>query len=491
MARKLLFLLPLLSLAATYEPSSVTPPKPMRELRGVWVATVANLDWPSTNATTSAQQKAELLTILDRAVQLKLNTIIFQVRPCCDAMYASAVEPWSEYLTGTMGRAPEPFYDPLTFAIEEAHKRGLELHAWFNPYRARHILIRSTVSPNHIVRRRPDLVRKIGDYLWLDPGDREVQDYTLRVVMDVVRRYDIDGVHFDDYFYPYKGMGDKDQDFPDEQSWRRYGAATKLSRDDWRRDNVNQLMQRVYGSIKSAKPWVKFGISPFGIWRPNNPPQIKGSDAYAQIFADSRLWLSKGWVDYFAPQLYWQIRSPEQSFPILLKWWSGQNSRKRLLCPGLNTYNAGRSWPDDEIIEQIKLARKQSGVSGQIHWRASSLVQNTSLDNILLREVYTSPALVPATPWLGSSSMPKPTLIAGTTENGSKFRFDWKTPGLERPRLWLLQTRIAGAWNTRVLPGTQTSEAWRGKPPEIFAITAVDRTGSLGRSCAIQIRNSR
>jgi uncharacterized lipoprotein YddW (UPF0748 family) len=201
------------------------------------VASVANIDWPSKKNLSVPEQKSELLAILDRARELRLNAVMFQVRPACDALYASRIEPWSEYLTGTMGRAPEPFYDPLTFAIEEAHKRGLELHAWFNPYRARHFSAESPAPASHITKNRPQLVRAYGKYLWLDPGEKEVQDYSLSVVMDVVRRYDVDGIHFDDYFYPYKEKGPSgdDLDFPDGASWERFGAGGKLSRDDWRR----------------------------------------------------------------------------------------------------------------------------------------------------------------------------------------------------------------------------------------------------------------
>src|SRR5882724_12073739 len=293
-----LLLLPALGCrAATYQVSSVTPPPLAREFRGVWIATVANIDWPSKPGLTTAQQKAELISLLSHAAQLKLNAVIFQVRPACDALYDSKIEPWSEYLTGVMGKAPEPFYDPLAFALEEAHKRGLELHAWFNPYRALHKSHSGNISAGHISRTHPELVRSYGEYLWLDPGEREVQEYSLRVVMDVVKRYDIDGVQFDDYFYPDPtGLN---REFPDEASWRKYGVSGKLSRADWRRENVNAFISRVYTSIKAAKPWVKFGVAPFGIWRPGEPAQITGFDAYASLYADSRKWLAEGWVDYF------------------------------------------------------------------------------------------------------------------------------------------------------------------------------------------------
>jgi uncharacterized lipoprotein YddW (UPF0748 family) len=458
----------------------------MREFRGAWVATVANLDWPSTNALTPAMQKAELLAMLDRAVQLKLNVVIFQVRPSCDAMYASTLEPWSEYLTGTMGRAPEPFYDPLAFAVEEAHKRGLELHAWFNPYRARHFSAKSPISPNHISKTRPDLVRQYGKFLWLDPGEKDVPDYSLRVVLDVVRRYDIDGVHFDDYFYPDKRDAGTEQDFPDGASWKRFGAGGRLSREDWRRENVNRFLQRVAQSLKATKPWVKFGISPFGIWRPKSPPQIRGKDAFAEHFADSRLWLANGWVDYFAPQLYWPIEPPDQSFPVLLKWWAAQNAKGRVLCPGLNTFNVGRSWKPGEIVNQIRLARAQPGASGHIHWRMSTLMQNPALDTVLEREFYGQPALPPAMPWLSRATPAKPRLAVGHGEHGSEPALEWAAGGPEKPWLWVLQTRTGKEWKTEVLPGMKTSLELHGAAPDAVALTTVDRCGNTGRPAVLE-----
>src|SRR6185437_4058133 len=304
----LLMLSALGSRAATYLDSAIRPPAPEREFRGVWIATVANIDWPSKPGLSTAQQKAELISLLNHAEQLKLNAVIFQVRPACDAMYVSKIEPWSEYLTGVMGKPPEPFYDPLAFAIAEAHKRGMELHAWFNPYRALHKSHIGNIAPNHISKTHRELVRSYGEYLWLDPGEPAVQEYSLPVVMDVVKRYDIDGVQFDDYFYP-DPSNNGNRDFPDETSWKKYGVA------------------------------------PFGIWRPGDPPQITGTDAYNKYYADSRKWLVDGWVDYFSPQLYWRIEPKEQSFPVLLNWWAQQNIKHRNLWPGLSSvYNISQQW---------------------------------------------------------------------------------------------------------------------------------------------------
>jgi len=474
--------------AATYRPSSITPPPPAREMRAAWIATVGNIDWPSSNDLSTADQKAELLAIMDRAVQLKLNTLILQVRPACDALYASSVEPWSEYLTGTMGKAPSPFYDPLSFAVEEAHKRGLELHAWFNPYRARHSNAKSPIAANHISRTHPELVRRYGSSLWLDPGEKAVQDYSLRVIMDVVRRYDIDGVHIDDYFYPYKerDRSGRELDFPDDSSWRRFGAGGKLSRDDWRRENVDSFVHRVYTSIKQAKPWVKFGVSPFGIWRPGYPPQIQGFDPYDKLYADSRKWLVNGWLDYLAPQLYWSISAPEQSFPVLLKWWAEQNPKNRLIVPGMDTTKTSRRWAPQEIVDQIRLTRKQSGAAGHVHWNMAALMRNAALDTALERDVYAQPAVVPAMPWLarGARGTPK---LAAKVEGGS-LEVTWSFEKGGPVRAWVLQWRKGREWKTEVLPAGRKSRRFGPDFPEAIAISAVDRYGNLSRPAVLELR---
>jgi len=494
-----------LSPAAASRPSAASPPQPVREFRGVWVATVGNIDWPSQKGLSTAEQQAELVAILNRAAQLKLNAVIFQVRPACDALYASPIEPWSEYLTGTMGRAPQPFYDPLAFAIAEAHQRGLELHAWFNPYRARVLGAGSPTAPGHVSKTRPQLVRQYGKFLWLDPGEKQVQDYSLSVIMDVVKRYDVDGVHFDDYFYPYREKDDagKEMDFPDDASWRRFGAGGKLNRNDWRRENVDRLIQRVYKSIKSAKPWVKFGVSPFGIWRPGNPPSIKGLDAYAELYADSRQWLANGWVDYLAPQLYWAIDPPDQSFPVLLKWWAAQNPKGRLLAPGLNTTKTGRGssgdsayparrsreWKPDEILNQIRLARAQPGVSGHLHWNMRALMRNNALDEALQREVYQQPALMPASPWLGRSQPGKPKLTVLQSAAGPQRQISWGPTGWGKAWLWLLQTRAGGKWTTQILPANKTSQVWDHAVADVVAVSAVDRTGNISSPAALNLKS--
>jgi len=468
-----------------YRPATAAPPPPAREFRGAWLVTVANKDWPSRPGLPVAEQKAELTDLLDRAAQLKLNAIIFQVRPSCDALYASSIEPWSEYLTGTMGEAPQPFYDPLAFAIEEAHRRGLELHAWFNPFRALHPDAKSPVAPNHISRTHPELVRPYGKQLWLDPGEPAVRTYVLGVIMDVVRRYDVDGVQLDDYFYPYpeKDAAGRELGFPDDASWQKYGLASRLSREDWRRANINAFIQGIYQNIKAVKPWVKFGISPFGIWRPMNPPQIRGMDAYTKIYADSRKWFASGWLDYFSPQLYWSMDVPQQSFPVLLNWWAGQNAWGRHLWPGLYAANVGEKWGPDEIARQIAATRRQPGAGGEIFFRLRSLTDNAGLADVV-RAAYSQPALVPASPWLAGAPPATPRLVVGEDSRWA-LRLRWESTG-QPARWWVLQFRTNQVWTTEILPAARTNWAFAKPAPEWISVSAVDRTDNLGAPAALR-----
>jgi uncharacterized lipoprotein YddW (UPF0748 family) len=472
--------------SAGYEPSALLPPAVNREFRGLWIATVANRDWPSRPGLSVPEQKAELIGILDFARRLKLNAIILQVRPACDAFYASPIEPWSEYLTGVMGRPPAPFYDPLAFAVEEAHRRGLELHAWFNPYRALHFTSTSRMATNHVSRTHPELVRRVGKYLWLDPGERAVRDYTLGVVLDVVKRYDIDGVHFDDYFYPDRADSGADSDFPDDASWRKYSGRASdevLTRDEWRRSNVNTFIERAYRSIKLLKPWVKLGVSPRGIWRPGNPPGIKGMDAYATSYADSRKWLVNGWVDYFSPQLYWPIGSREQGFAALLGWWAGQNPKGRHLWPGLAVYRAP-DWKPDEIPNQIELTRRQPGVSGYLCYNSGGLMHNGDLTEALRLHVNAQSALVPASPWLAGAAPGRPTLTVNVSADGD-VRLDCK-PFRDTARWWLIQTRTGDQWRSEVLPAVPGVKRFSPPAPQVIAVTEVDRFGMAGQPAVVE-----
>ncbi len=464
----------------------VPPPFP-REFRGVWVATVDNIDWPSKRTLTTDQQKTELTHIMDVAAGMNLNAVILQVRPSADALYASKLEPWSEYLTGKQGRAPDPYYDPLSFAVQEAHRRGLELHCWFNPYRAYHPSQKGPNAPGHISRVHPNLVRHYGKYLWMDPGEPEVRRRSIQVITDVVRRYDIDGVHIDDYFYPYPEGG---QDFPDETSWGRYVASGgNLSKSDWRRKNVDDFVHELYDSIKSTKKWVKFGISPFGIYRPGMPSGIKaGIDQYSQLYADARKWLQEGWCDYFSPQLYWPVSQTAQSFPALLKWWSAQNSKGRNLWPGLytsRTFEGKNAWAPSEIEDQIRLTRELTSAPGSVHFSMKAFLLNAGGITTQLRSgLYSQPALIPASPWLDDVPPSAPVLGAPALQASSEI-FTWSSTGDEPAAWWAVWRSYGGAWSYDVLPGQthrfDAPEAVGAAALDGVAVAAVDRCGNMSK----------
>ncbi len=470
--------------ARTFSDAELVPPTVSKEFRGVWVASVANIDWPSRSGLSSSEARAELIGILDRAVELRLNAVIFQVRPAADAFYASEIEPWSEYLTGVQGKAPEPFWDPLEVAVREAHARGLELHAWFNPYRARHVGAKSVPASNHISKTSPALVKTYGPYLWMDPGEPLVRQRTLRVILDVVKRYDIDGVHIDDYFYPYQERTRAGRliEFPDAQSYRRYTqAGGKLSRDDWRRRNVDVLVQELHEGISKTKPWVKFGISPFGIWRPGHPEQIRGLDAYATLYADARKWLREGWLDYFTPQLYWPTTRPAQSYAALLEWWSGENLQRRHLWPGNFTTRTGgtgaSAWPMGELLEQIRLTRVNAGATGNVHFSMKSfLVNQAGMNDTLMAGPYREPALVPPTPWLKSDAPPLPVIVLATASGAQTVQLD--THDKTRPWQFVVRARVDSGWVVNVIPGhTKSWSPPKGDTVHFVTVASVNRLG--------------
>lgn len=468
---------------AEYSPTKATPPQPEREFRGAWIATVANINWPTEPGLPVGAQRAELNALFDIAVKNRLNAVMLQVRPAADALYDSKLEPWSEFLTGKMGQAPEPLYDPLKYAVDEAHKRGLELHAWFNPFRASHHSFKSPISPDHVSKTHPQWVRQYGVYLWLDPGEPSARRHSLKVIMDVVNRYDIDGVVFDDYFYPYpvKGGNGRNIPFPDDASWRKYGNKN-LERNAWRRQNVNHFVRDVRQSIRKAKPWVRFGISPFGIWRPGQPTQIRGLDAYDALYADARTWFRNGWVDYLSPQLYWAIEDYDQSFPVLLEWWGDQNTQGRHLWPSLNTVKIGGGFDEEEIINQIRKSRLL-GAKGQIHWSIGELVTNPAFTEMLRNEVYQVAALTPASPWLDEASPARPRLKI--TQSGSAKKATW-TPGKGGAvKRWVLQWETEGRWNTALLSQDARSHTF-DPPPDVIALRAVGRTGRLSDPVAFK-----
>ena len=455
-----------LPLLTSGDDGAEAPPAP-REFRGAWVASVDNIDWPSRRGLTAPEQQRELRAIVERAAALGLNALLLQVRPACDALYASTLEPWSEYLSGTQGQSPG--YDPLALWIDEAHARGIELHAWFNPYRARHSTARGALAANHVAQRRPTWVRNHGDQLWLDPGEPEAMAHSLAVVADVVTRYDIDGVHVDDYFYPYPVKppgGTEDIAFPDEASFAK--AATPLARDDWRRRNVDRFVQQMHERVHAIKPWVKVGISPFGLPRPDRRPAgIEGFSQFDKLYADVERWLAEGWLDYLAPQLYWSMDTRAQAFAPLLDAWARSNVKSRHLWPGLFTSAVARpprSWPADEVVAQLAhLQRERARAGGFIHFSMTALMDDRGDLASRLINANTGPALVPATPWLVAQRPQAPRLSRASGE----LRVQAAAGG-EAARWLALWSRRAGVWRLQVRAADR-----------VHALPAQDRAGAL------------
>lgn len=365
-----------------------------RELRGVWVATVSNLNFPSGSSLSAAEQRAELDSIVDIAAQYRLNAIFFQVRPECDAVYASDIEPWSRYLTGTQGQ--DPGYDPLLHLVQAAHSKGIEVHAWLNPYRAK-ANRNSSAATTHISEQLPEYAYEYGSLLWMDPGAAPVRDYLSEVVLDLATRYDIDGIHMDDYFYPYPQSGENFGDGATYAAYQNDGGTLDLG--DWRRSNVDQMVQRLHGELQSAAPDVRFGISPFGIYRPGMPPGITGLDQYAEIFADPKLWIEQGWVDYLAPQLYWPSTQTAQAYEPLLEWWSALSSERYIFAGNfLDKIGDSSAWTVDEFRTQVSSSRQyaSAGSRGNIFFTIRSFEADTEgVASMIGTELYTTPALPP------------------------------------------------------------------------------------------------
>ncbi|MBT8395902.1 MAG: family 10 glycosylhydrolase, partial [Gemmatimonadetes bacterium] len=471
------------------------PPDVPREFRAAWVASVANINWPSKPGLPVPLQKAEALALLDLLDSLNFNAVVFQVRPQADALYESSLEPWSYYLTGVQGQVPEPYYDPLAFWVDEAHARGLELHVWLNPYRAHHTS-GGEVTEHSIVRRKPELVVSLQQgYWWLDPAMDGTQDHSLEVVKDIVRRYDIDGVHFDDYFYPYPEYNGG-EDFPDHRSWEDYlRRGGQLARGDWRRNAVNNFIRRCYQAIRAIKPHVKFGLSPFGIWRPGSPESIQGFDQYDQLYADARLWLNEGWIDYWTPQLYWPVNQVPQSYPVLLGWWVQENPLNRHVWPGINIGSVPGEAGVDEAINQIMVTRGMiPAAPGNVHWSIGPLVSRDALAQGLRDGPYAEDALVPPSPWLDDDAPPEPDVEAVVEEE--VLRVTWRHSDPEDVFRWIVYHRIGDRWSYEVLnrgkaeaviPLSATVSGEQPRAPSAVAVAAVDRTGNQSRPVVIPV----
>ncbi len=356
------------------------------QFRGVWISTVKRLDYPSRSGLNSYELKREFIKILDSCKSVGINAVIFQIRPAADAFYASAYEPWSQWLTGKQGRAPYPYFDPLKFMIEQTHKRHMQFHAWINPFRAVATIGKADIVANHITKRKPQWFFNYGINKYFNPGIPAVRNYIATIISDIVRRYDIDAIHFDDYFYPYP-IRDKEKkiiNIPDSKTFRRYNQGFRNIK-NWRRNNINLFIRQVHDSIKKIKPWVRFGVSPPGVWRnkgyDSDGSATLGLAAYDWLYADVLFWLKKHWIDYVAPQLYWSIENKRANYKILLNWWVkhsyGIDLYIGLNIQAINKHAGKKSWGNpNEIPEQIKLADSYHAVKGFILYRYSSLMKN-------------------------------------------------------------------------------------------------------------------
>lgn len=398
-----------------------------REMRAVWVASVYNLDWPSKKGLPVDEQKQEFIQLLDDIKAMNMNAVIMQIKPTADAFYPSKFGPWSEYLTGTQGK--DPGYDPLEFMIEEAHKRGLEFHAWFNPYR---ITMNHTdlnrLSADHPARAHPEWTIAYGNQLYFNPGIPDAQDFIVDGIEEVVKNYDIDAVHMDDYFYPNKIAG---VPFPDQETYETYGQKfTHI--EDWRRDNVNELVKQINDTIKKEKPYVKFGISPFGVWRnikddPTGSNTTAGMTNYDDLYADTRTWIQPHHIDYITPQIYWSIGFQPAAYDVLTKWWSNEVKGQPVhLYIGQATYkinqNSDPAWSDpEEYFRQIELNRQSQLVQGSMHFSLKDINRNPlNVKKRLIEETYSKPALIPEMPWLHQKAPKKPIIQSvKKTEDGA------------------------------------------------------------------------
>lgn len=406
-----------------------SPPK--RELRAVWVASVANIDWPSRKGLSTESQKNEFTNLVKRHKQNGMNALFVQVRPSCDAFYDSNIEPWSEWLSGIQGKAPLPFYDPLAFMIEVTHQHGMEFHAWFNPYRAVINKTSSSIAKNHISVQRPDWIQIDENLKILDPGLPEVRNYVAKVVMDVVRRYDIDGVHFDDYFYPYPKKGVV---FQDDKTFKKYSKGIKNIH-DWRRNNINTLIKMISDSINSVKPNIKYGVSPFGIWRNKNShpsgSNTSGFESYNGIYCDPITWLKEGYVDYVLPQIYWSIGFPAADFSELALWWS-RNTYGKHIYVGHGAYKiengaADFRWENkSEMPNQIRMVRNITELRGSTFFSSKSISNNLGgVEDSLRKEIYKYPAFPPVMNWKDTAAINSPiNLNISYSSDGIKMQWE-------------------------------------------------------------------
>lgn len=488
-------------------PDTIYPPK--REFRAAWIATVENIDWPSRKALSTEAQQREFRDMLDLHQQTGMNAAIVQIRAAADAFYAKSPEPWSEWLTGQQGLAPNPFYDPLEFMIREAHSRGIEFHAWFNLDRASYSRS-SALVPTHISYQQPGWVYEYGGRKLFNLGLPDVRAYIAGIVANVVRNYDVDGIHFDDYFYPYGISG---QVIQDGQAYAKYGQG--MSKDNWRRSNVDALIVQIRDSIRTSKPYVKFGISPFGIWRnlrddPNGSATYGGLTSYDHLYADSRKWVREGWIDYIVPQVYFSTNFWKVPFQTLVDWWL-VNCPNRHVYVGHGAYRLAHptrnepSWGDPtQMPEQMRYVRKQPKLAGSVFFSGSTFKANPyNFRDSLQAGPYRYPALIPTMPWIDSIPplAPRDLKVAATKEGVELF---WQQPepaadsGVARSyviyrfeggrtRIQLNDPRailsiLIGELSTRFVDKTADS-----KRKYVYVVTAVDRLSNESEGVEVRV----
>ena len=495
------------------EITDLTPPPPKREFRAVWIATVDNIDWPSKKGLPVADQQREMVEMFDLQQQMGLNAVIFQIRSAADAFYARGSEPWSEWLTGKQGLAPEPFYDPMEFMIEQAHQRGLEFHAWFNLDRAT-FGKNASVAPTNIVYRKPEWMLNYGGRKLFNLGLPEVRSYIAGIVANVVREYDVDGIHFDDYFYPYAEPG---QTLADDNTFKTSETAQPgMSKADWRRDNVTRLIVELRDSIRANKPWIKFGISPFGIWKnQSNDPEgsaTNGGQAYYDNYADTRKWVRDGLIDYIVPQVYFSSEFGRAPYKTLVDWWTRNcNGTNCQLYIGHGAYRVGRGserdpgwWRPTEFPNQFRYNRQFPVVQGSVLFSAKNLKINPlAIRDSLQTNLYQHLALVPVMPWLDSiPPLPPRDLKAATTPDGVElfwhqsaeaqdgdganayliYRFEGQRPRLRTDDTRTIIARCLGEETTRYIDKTADP-----KKKYVYVITALDRLQNESQKAVVAV----
>ncbi|NLT52349.1 MAG: family 10 glycosylhydrolase [Ignavibacteria bacterium] len=412
---------------------------PKREMRGTWLATVVNIDWPSSSKLSSTDQILELINIFDKLDSAGINTVFFQVRTECDALYNSNYEPWSYWLTGKQGKNPDPYFDPLETAIALAHYRGMELHAWLNPYRAVRKSGEYALSGNHISKTHPDWILSFGDLKMLNPGIPGVTGYINDIIKDIIEKYDVDGIHFDDYFYPYSPQIQNQ----DAVVFKQYGK-NFTNIDDWRRNNINSMISKVSKTIKSHNPAIKFGVSPFGIVE-NKYAGTKGFESYNQIYCDPLNWIENNTVDFLTPQVYWEFGNKNAPYDKLTKWWAEVTSTVNLFIGQFSSKYSAKDYKNykKEIPDQILFNRKIENVEGQVLFSAKSIFMNYGglFDN-LRNNLFKYPALIPVSKNAASIPPPLPPVNLRIESTNNNFNICWDNPeissSLEIPAYYVI-----------------------------------------------------